>query len=187
MADPFTTTILRLEQMGFFKFLLPFIFTSAVFYGLLRKSQIFGPPEKNVVVNGVVALSAAFMILAVPITQGIDPQKLWAAYFVQSASAFLVAMVGIMIAGMVFPPDLPGYLGKTFGAGKWSIVLVGGLIVGLVILFTSGLSGVFFPGGAAPSWLSEDTLMSIAVVVVLAIVVVVIMYFVGAGEKKSGS
>jgi hypothetical protein len=185
MEDPFTTTILRLQKLGFFKFLLPFIFTSAVFYGLLRKSQIFGPPERNVVVNGVVALSAAFMILARPITQGIDPEKLWAAYFVQSSSAFLVAMVGIMIAGMVFPADLPGQLSKVFGGGKWSVVLVGGLIVGLIILFTSGLSEIFLPGGTAPTWLTEDTLLSIGVVIVLAITVIVIMFFVGAGEKKS--
>jgi hypothetical protein len=189
MADPFTTTILKLQQMGFFKFLLPFIFTSAVFYGLLRKSQIFGPPEKNIVVNGVVALSAAFMILAIPITQGIDPEKLWSVYFVQSTTAILVTMVGIMIAGMIFPPDLPAHLAKVFGKGGfWSIIMIGGLIVGLVILFTSGMSGIFFPAGTGSTWLSEDMLLTIGVLVVLMITVVVLFGLggvtSGGGEKK---
>jgi hypothetical protein len=185
MADPFTTTILKMQQLGFFKFLLPFIFTSAVFYGLLRKSQIFGLPEKNTVVNGVVALSAAFMIMAIPITQGIDPEKLWSVYFVQSATAILVTMVGIMLAGMIFPPDLPGHLAKVFSTkgGFWSIIMVGGLIVGLVILFTSGMSGIFFPAGGGPTWMSEDMLLTIGVIVVLMITVVVLF---GLGGVSGG-
>jgi len=187
MTDPFTITILKMQQLGFFKFLLPFIFTSAVFYGLLRKSQIFGPPERNVAVNGVIALSAAFMILAIPITQGIDLETQWANYFVQSASAFLVAMVGIMVAGMVFPQDLPAQLAKTFGSkgAFWAVVLVAGVLVGLIVLFTSGMTSIFFPEGGALGGISEDLLTTVGVIVVLMIVVVVIVVFTTSTPKSS--
>ncbi|MEM5828345.1 MAG: hypothetical protein QW197_02475 [Candidatus Aenigmatarchaeota archaeon] len=72
MSDIFSNLILTLHQIGFFRFLIPFILTSAIFYGLLRKSKIFGEPEKNVAVNATVAISSAFLVSAAPIIAGID-------------------------------------------------------------------------------------------------------------------
>ena len=61
MTTPLEIVLINLEKMGFFAF-LPFILTAAIFYGLLRRSKLFGEPEKNIVVNAVISLVAAFMV-----------------------------------------------------------------------------------------------------------------------------
>ena len=58
MSDLFVDVIKKLQDIGAFNFLFPYILTSAIFYGLLRKSQIFGKPDENVAVNGVIAIVA---------------------------------------------------------------------------------------------------------------------------------
>ena len=94
------------DLAAYLVFLLPFTLTSAIFYGALRKSQIFGEPEKNVAVNGVVSLVASMMVWAAPIILGIDIQTSLATFFVQGLFATLVIMVGLVIVGMFAPPDL---------------------------------------------------------------------------------
>lgn len=178
VVDPFASTIIRLKDMGFFHLLL-YMLSTAVFYGLLRKSQIFGPPEKNVTVNATVAFVAAFMVLAVPILRGINIVDQFEIFFVQSLSAMLVLMVGVMLAGMVFPPDLPGELAKKFGAGHWAIFLVGGIIVGVFILVTSGMTSIFFPSGGVPGFpsISEEMIITIGTIVAFIVTIAVIVWF----------
>ena len=59
MADPFTILVTNLNDMGFFGFLLPFIFTFAVVFGLLWKSKWV----ENQRINGVIALVFAFFVI----------------------------------------------------------------------------------------------------------------------------
>jgi hypothetical protein len=59
MADPFTVLVANLNAMGFFGFLLPFIFTFAVVFGLLYKSKWVD----NGRINGVIALVFAFFVI----------------------------------------------------------------------------------------------------------------------------
>jgi hypothetical protein len=180
--DPFAMTVLKLKDMGFFHLLL-YILSSAVFYGLLRKTQIFGPAERNIAVNATVSFVAAFMVLAVPILRGVDIVGQFEMFFVQSLIAILIMMVGVMLAGMVFPPDLPGHLAKVFGKGGfWSIILVGGIIVGFIILVTSGMTNIFFPVGIPG--MPEDILITVGVIIVLAITVVLISALGGRGKKE---
>jgi len=105
MANPFDFVIVRLNSLGFFQLLL-FVLTSAVFYGLLRKSKLFGEPDKNIVVNGVVSLVAAFLVWSAPTLLGIDIQTSTTTFFVQGISATLVVMVALMITGMFAPEGL---------------------------------------------------------------------------------
>jgi len=185
MADPFTQVILKLDQLGFFTFIMPYILTSALFYGLLRKSQIFGEADKSVVVNGVVSIVAAFMILAYPILQGVDIKAQYSAFFAQSVIAILGVMVSIMISGMFFPPDLPKILSEKFkGGGFWAVVMVGGLFVGIAILFTSGLFSVFFPTGIGIATIPQDILLTVGVLVILVISAMALMFLSGAGKKE---
>ena len=87
MTSPFDTAIQKMAELGLFKFLFPFMLTAAVFYGLLRKSQIFGDSEKNVAVNAIVALVAGFMVWSYPIIAGID-------ITLQLANFFMEGLVG---------------------------------------------------------------------------------------------
>ena len=98
MASPFEDVILRLADLGFFKFLLPFLLTAAIFYGLLRKSQVFGKPEENVAVNAIVALVAGFMVWAYPIIAGVDIETQFSTFIFQSTLAMFAIIIGVMFA-----------------------------------------------------------------------------------------
>ena len=183
MASPFDTAIQKMAELGLFKFLFPFMLTAAVFYGLLRKSQIFGDPDRNVAVNAVVALVAGFMVWSYPIIAGIDITLQLANFFMEGLVVSLVMMVGLLIAGFIFPPNLPKTLSEKFSGGKfWMGILVLGIILGGVVLVSSGLFGIFFPttilGGTG---LDQDTLLTIGILIILLVSIIVI---VGVGGGK---
>jgi len=183
MANPFELVILKLQALGFYGFLLPFILVAAIIYGLLRKSQLFGPPEKNVSINAVVALVASFMVWASPIIAGISIEEHLAKFFVQSMVATLVLMIAILMAGMVLPTDLPKFIGEKFGTkpSYIGVFIVAGIIIGLTLLVTSGLTGVFFPEGIV---ISEDVLVGVGTIIALLIVVGLIVVFTSREGKK---
>jgi len=144
MADIFVPIINKLQEIGALNFLFPYILTTAIFYGLLRKSKIFGEPEKNVAVNAVVSLVAAFMVLAYPIASGVSVEGLLPPFFMQALVVILMFMVSLMIVGMFLPPDLPAILQKElFKGNKVAAIVVVACLISLYILFLSGLGNVF--------------------------------------------
>jgi len=182
MADIFTPVIQRLTELGFFKFMLPYILTSAVFYGLLRKSQVFGKPDENVAVNAVVALIASFMVWASPVILGIDIQTQLAAFFTQGIVVTLVFMIALLITGMFLPPDLTGYLSKNlFQGNKAGAALVIGIIFAFVIFATSGLWKVML--GPELFEQTSDVIIAVIVIILLAIPIIFITW--GGAEKAA--
>lgn len=146
MATPFANAILKLKELGFFQFLLPFMITAAIFYGLLRKTQIFGEPDKNLAVNAIVALSASLFVWAAPIILGVDIEAHLASFFIQGFAVTLVFVIALIMAGMFFPPDLPKALGEKIKTGwLWSAIVIIVLVIGLILLISSGLYKVIFP------------------------------------------
>jgi hypothetical protein len=192
VKTPFELAILKMKDLGIFQFFLPFMLSSAIFYGLLRKSQIFGKPEDNISVNAIVALVASFMVWAYPILVGVDIQTQLATFFMQGISAMLVILVGLLITSMFLPPNLADQFGKIFGltTGKpgriWTIIIIAAVMIGGAILLTSGLINVFFPagtGGIGGLSLSTDTVITLGILILLGITVAVIA-FTGREEKK---
>ncbi|MDY6789025.1 MAG: hypothetical protein SVV03_03605, partial [Candidatus Nanohaloarchaea archaeon] len=55
----FQNLIQNLQNVGFFQYFLPFVLVMAVFYGLLRKFELF----EDKAVDATVALVAAFLSL----------------------------------------------------------------------------------------------------------------------------
>jgi hypothetical protein len=182
MADPFETVINNMQNLGFFKFLFPFMLTAAIFYGLLRKSQIFGPPEKNITVNGLISLVAAFMVWSYPIIAGVDIQLQLSAFFVQGTIAVLVIMIGLMITGMFAPANLPEHLSKKFGGKAWGGIIVLGLLIGAGVFVSSGLMTVFFPS-LNISEIPTDMIWTAVFLVFMVAIVAVIVFAVGGEEK----
>jgi len=182
MVTPFETAILKMKEFGMFQFLFPFMLSAAIFYGLLRKSQIFGDPNKNVAINAVVALVAAFMVWSYPILAGVDVETQLANFFTQGMSATLVILLGLLICSMFFEPDLAKQLSTFFPKGSkiWSVILIAGILIGGGILVSSGMITVFFPqaSGGVGSFggLSEDTILTIGVVLLLAVTVIVVVF-----------
>ncbi|MEM7825388.1 MAG: hypothetical protein QW412_00835 [Candidatus Aenigmatarchaeota archaeon] len=182
MVDPFTTVILKLKNTGFFEFMLPFMLSSAIFYGLLRKSQLFGDPDKNIAVNAVVALVAGFSVWAYPILAGVSFIDKLPAFFAQAMSAMLVVLVGLLTTGMFLPPDLPSKLGEKLGGRAYGIILITGILIGGGILITSGLINVFFPTGIIAPGVSEDTVLTIGIIILFFVTILVMVW--GGGGKK---
>ena len=132
MPDVFTPVILKLQEIGAFNFFFPFMLTSAVFYGLLRKSQVFGKPEENTAVNGVIALMISFMVWAYPIMSGVDIEAQMSSFFMHGLVITLVVMVSVMLMGMFAPPDLPKHLADTILKGNKFVAI-------LIFIFNSFL------------------------------------------------
>jgi len=185
MPDVFTPVIQRLQEIGAFNFLFPYILSSAIFYGLLRKSQIFGKPQENVAVNGVVALVAAFMVLAYPILSGVSIEGLLPPFFMQGLVVLLVFMIVLMIMGMFLPPDLPTVLSEgLFKENKALGILVVAGILGFLVLFLSGLSDVLL-GETVIGELSPE-IINIAVIILLLVVPIIFITWGGrAPEAKA--
>lgn len=176
MTTPFDTAIMSLKEMGFFQFLLPFILSAAIFYGLLRKSQLFGPPEKNVAINAAVCLVASFFVWSMPIILGINIETQLAAFFVQGMVVTVVLMLALLIGGMFLPPDLPKIISEKFKSGATiGIVVVGGIILGVILLASSGLYKVFAPSGFTFNF-SDSTMSTIGVIVLLIGAVAIIVW-----------
>jgi hypothetical protein len=173
MPDLFVDVIKKLQDIGAFNFLFPYILTSAIFYGLLRKSQIFGEPEKNVAVNGIVAIVAALMVLAYPILSGVSIEGLLPPFFAQALVVTLVFMVALMIMGMFLPPDLPNVLSQGLLQGnKSGAVLLVGIFFGFLVLFLSGLGNVLL-GPQVLTAIPED--MTTIIVIILLIIVPILL------------
>lgn len=186
MANPFETVVVNMRELGFFQFLLPFMLSSAIFYGLLRKSKIFGDPTNSVSINAVIAIVASFMIWASPIILGIDIETSLASFFVYGASLMLITMVGLMIVGMLVPGDLPEHFKTVFKNNPkvWMAILALGIIAGVVAAVLSGLISIDFfdfgsgsNGGSSSSGfaISEDVIMMIAMVLIMVIPLIIIV------------
>ena len=181
----FREIIFKLRDLGAFNFLFPYLLTSAIFYGLLRKSEIFGKPEKNVAVNGVIALVSALMVWAFPVLRGVDIETQMSAFFMQGMIMILVFMVGLMLTSMLLPEDLPTRLKDTFlkESGPVGAVVIASLIIGAVIFLTSGLVGLFI----TPEMLAKiptDIFLILGVVIILVVPLVWIM---SGGTKPTQS
>jgi hypothetical protein len=171
-----------MRELGFFKFLLPFLISFAIFYGLIRKSQIFGPSEKNVAVNAVVSMGAAFLIWSAPIIMGIDIEAKLIPFFVQSLSVTMVIAAGLMVTSMFLPDGMTDWLSDKLGSRLGVGALVIGLIIGVALFVTSGLMDFFFPagGGINIGGLSEDTIVTVGLIILMIITIGVIVVATGA-------
>ena len=175
MPTFFETAILKLQSLGFFQFLLPFILTAAIIYGGLRRAQLFGEQEKNVAVNAIVAFVISLFVWAAPIILGIEIEAKLSSFFIQGFSMSLIVLIALVLAGMFFPPDLAKSLGDKIKAPYfYGAIIIVALIVGGVILVSSGLATVLFPKGIGVK-VSSDVFISIAVIIALVVSVAVIV------------
>jgi hypothetical protein len=185
MTSGLETVLINLNRMGFFAF-LPFLLTAAVFYGLLRRSKLFGEPEKNVIVNAVVALVAAFMVWAYPIISGTsieEYQLFFSTFFLKGTIATLTIVIGLIIVGM-FLPEKEGLFGTLseklkgrFGIG----LLVFGLLIAAAVLISSGTSSFF---GTSIGTADSDLIYSIVFLIAFIGIIGFVVWITGKEEKK---
>ena len=128
----FEEVVQRLIDLGFYKFVLPFIIISAIIYAVLRKTQIFGASP---LIGGIISMSIAFFIFGLPVLSGANLVKPLTSFFGQITIVILIISFGLIVAGL-FVPDLMGKMGVWItGSGIvwWMIIIV------VVIALGSGL------------------------------------------------
>lgn len=152
MADPFTTLVANLNTLGIFGFLLPFIFTFVVVYGLLLKAKFF--EDQRIV--GVLSIVVAFF------TVGFGGPLL-ANFFVNLFGYAAIVIAGILVV-VLFIAMSGGDVNKLFSNNKAVAIGVGA--VGVIVFFIAlGALGVGI-GGEALSVVFIVILLVIAVMFV---------------------
>jgi hypothetical protein len=148
MADPFTILVTNLNSLGFFGFLLPFIFMFAVSYALLLKAK-FTDDAKIV---GVIALVLSFFVI------GFGGPAL-ANFFVNLFGFAAVILAGILVIVM-FITMSGGDITKFASNKAVAAIAVG---VGLIVFFVAA--------GALGVAVSDSVVGIVFIVIVMAIAI----------------
>lgn len=179
MTSPFEAVAQKLIDLGFYDYLIPFIITSAIVYGLLKKTKILG---ESVVINGALSLSIAFLIFAFPAFFGVSFALPLTRFFGGAVVWILVFLIGFLLAGF-FYPDLGKILAETFTRRSALIVMI---VIGISLFITSGLIIVFLGGlspgggGGGGGGVSTDIII-LAIGVILFIVLIIIASAISRG------
>ena len=157
-----------LRGLGFFDFLLPWIFTFAIVYGLLMTVKIFGT-DVNQKISAALALLAAFFVTAFA-------GRALAAFFITLFGNATIILAGILvvilIGAMIFKGDIIGEKGL-----KRTSVMIVLIIIGVIlfIVSTGAASGIGYWGLLSPDL--------IALVIVL-IIIIAAVHMIVSGEKE---
>ncbi len=177
MVNVFEIAVERLNELGFYNFLLPFILFTAIVFAVLRKTHILGD---SVSINAVVAVSAGLLVLGAPVLLGGDLIHPLTAFMTQSLVVMLVIIVGFMLASF-FYPNITEKLGEIFkapGPANW-------LIWGTVAL--AAVFGLFTfigkPIGTAISGAKIPSELISMVVIVFIVMIILLVVTIGAGKE----
>lgn len=182
MSSPLQNVILRLNELGFFAF-LPFVLTAAITYGLLRRSKIFGEPEKNIGVNATIALVSAFMVWAYPLLSGMEIesyQRLYSEFFFKGSIAALFFLFCLIIVSM-FPLESWGIKIEGGKGGKIFGIIVLAVFIFLSLIFSSAFSGIF---GFSEEGIDTDLIYSIIFLIVFVGIIIAIVWLTSKEERK---
>lgn len=156
MADPFTILVSNLNQLGFFGFLLPWVFMFVVAYGLLVKTKFF----ENTKIVGVLSLVLAFFVV------GFGGPAL-ADFFVNLFGYAAVIIAGILVI-VLFVTMSGGSVTKYFDNKGVAAILVG---IGIIVFFIAM--------GGFRVVVSDAVIGIIFIIIVMAIAV----YFIAGNSK----
>lgn len=154
--NPFELLVYNLNALGFFGFLLPWLFMFAVVFGLLAKTKILSEDPK---VSAVVSLVLAFFVIGYG-----GP---WLAnFFVNLFGVAAVVIAGILVT-VLFVSMAGGDIGELM---KNKAVLA--LVVGLgIVVFVMVLG----------AWTVVADPNTIAIIVMLIVMAVAIVFITGKG------
>ncbi|MBI1972167.1 MAG: hypothetical protein HYS53_02600 [Candidatus Aenigmarchaeota archaeon] len=149
----FTPLLGNLNQIGFYKFVLPFLFTLAIVYGVLLKTKLFDEKQKSLI--GVIALVAAFFVVNyTPAGFALD------SFFTQVFGVGILILTGIFVVLLLM--GLVGLKGEDIF--KAENIKGGGLAIILLIAFIIFL--LFTVGGIK---ITGDQLSIIAVMIFIVV------------------
>lgn len=156
-----------LKALGFYDFLLPWLFTFAVVYGLLTFSKLFG--EANKKISAALALVVAFFVTGYS-------GPLLASFFTNIFGGAAMIIAGILV--VVLFVTMAGFKMEDITKKGALVVLV---IVGVVLwLLSTGAAT-----GAGFGWLMSSDLIAMILVLVVIVLAVWMIVQEKGDEKKS--
>ncbi len=181
MATPLGTAVQTLQQIGFFKFVLPFLLMFAVVYGLLQKLDIFGDDSDQV--DAIVAVVAGFFVAFFVMQSSLNFVPFLTNFF----GAFAIVAVGLM--AVVMGAGLGGYHGDKWAweeGAKKAFFVLGGLAALAIFISWGGLA--FLKPENIGSELARHALFDNDTFVALLVILfgAFLIWWVTGGEEEGG-
>ena len=174
MADIFKPVIEKMVDLGMGNLFI-FMLGAAVFYALLKKSQVLGESE---MINGIISILAAFMIFWFPSLIGMSLVVPMTQFFTQSL-VILLFLVFAFMASSMFYPDLQKVLGEMFTRRSTLWVMIVG---GILLFITSGLIQTLWAGSMTPPKPGEVRVSSTISVVAAGLLVFVAVILIASAS-----
>jgi len=172
-ATNFATILNYWDQLGMFKYGLPFLLIFALVYGILMQTKILG---SNKGIAAVLSLAIGLLALQFEVVP-----RFFATIFPYAAVGLAVLLVALIILGLAFPnfQDNP--------TAKW-IFFGGAAIVLIVIVFNSFSINLAGGGvGTGFSWWWQQYGPALVSFLVIAVIVGVIIAFSQGGGGSSAA
>jgi hypothetical protein len=143
----------KLEDAGFFSYIVPFLLLFAIVFGILTKTKIF---QENKAVNGIISFSVALMALQFDFVS-----QFFSQLFPRLGIGLAVILVILILIGLFTDPGNE--------AINWVLFGIAVVIIGAVLLKTSNALGWSSIG----DWFSQNLGMIIAGGVIIAIIAII--------------
>ena len=151
----FGNILQQLEDLGFFRYILPFLLIFAVVFAILKQIKIF---EDNTGASVLIAVSIGLLALQLNFVS-----VFFQDFFPKVGVGIAILVVALILAG--------GFISGNDKLFSWVFLLVGGAIFFLILVLT--FSGTNFVGNFW--WNEYGTLVIVALVIIVAIVMVIVV------------
>lgn len=166
MADIFSIFVNNLAGMGFFSFLLPWLFVFAIVYGLLERAKLFGGINSRVA--AVLALVIAFFVAGYA---GPAISAFFATLFPGATMILSLILVFVMFWLLLKPADEKDAMKSLLGGKLFFILLAVLLLIGAWVVLGGSFGGIV---------ITEQIWSIVFFLVVIALVV----WFVGGARPE---
>jgi hypothetical protein len=188
----FAEIVATWKDYGVFEFYLPFVLMFAIFYGLLRRSKIFGESADRHAtnINVIVSIVAALFVM-VYTPAGVTLTVFFGTFFTQTMVILTTVLCFALILYMLLPPGAAENLLKD--PAKYVKILVPfAAIIVFIIFFSAGgleifglkLGGVGGVGISGLNLSTEDVVFTF-LVLLFALVILFIIGGEGGGKGKN--
>ena len=159
----FGRALLKLEELGFFDYLLPFLIIFAMIFGILSRVKVFGD---NKGIDAIIAVSVGLMVLQLGFVS-----EFFTELFPRVGIGITVILVILIFLGLFMDPDS--------GGTRWVMFGIGFVVVVIILIESAEATSWWYSGG----WWSNN----IGTLLILAFFVAIIGIIVGASSKDSKS
>ena len=157
----FGSFLVKLEQLGFFDYLLPFLIIFALIFGILTKIKIF---EDNKAVNAIIALSVGLMALQFGFVS-----SFFSELFPRLGVGLAVILVIIIFIGLFTDPENKGI--------NYALLAIAVIVIVVVLAQAAETSSWWY----SSLWWSDN----ISTILVIAVFLAAIAIIVGATSKPT--